>query len=140
METLEKRLVVHKGSIAQNTNGFTAITGTYYHTINTEAGWSGTPLVRLRDGQAFITGMHISGLPGRLPFNIGVSAPMLERLVRCRDNEFTPSLNCPFSQMAFMADGSEVTHEIRFHQQFAVDGSEEIPNNHLGCYWDVPGT
>lgn len=76
-----KKLVVHSGKIIQNTNALTAVTGTFFHTLNTEAGWSGTPLVRFRNGQAQITGMHISALPGPLPYNIAVTSPMLERLI-----------------------------------------------------------
>lgn len=95
-----KKLVVHQGTIIQNTNGLTAVTGTFFHTLNTEAGWSGSPIVRFQNGQAHITGMHISALPGPLPYNIAVPSPMLERLVHCTDNEFVPSLNCPFGQLA----------------------------------------
>ena len=109
LEGAWKELVVHRGFIEQQTGAFTAITGTRFHTVNTECGWSGTPLMRLDNGVPIITGVHISAVPGPAPYNIAITAPMLEKLVRCRDNAYVPSLNCPFKDMVFKIDSEDET-------------------------------
>ena len=93
-----KPLVVHRGEMC-NTPCFTASTGTVLHTVNTEGGWSGAPLVRMVGGKATITAMHIAGVPGPALYNVAVSANLVERMVRAKDSTYVPSWNCPFSQM-----------------------------------------
>ena len=101
-----KDLVVHRGSI-ENTAAFTAVTGTMFHTINTEPGWSGSPLMRMVNGTPVITGVHISAVPGPAAFNIAITAPMVEKLVRCHDNDFVITWNCSFQDMIYCVDGED---------------------------------
>ena len=90
-----KPLVVHRGEMC-NTPCFTASTGTVLHTVNTEGGWSGAPLVRMIGGKATITAMHIAGVPGPALYNVAVSANLVERMVRAKDSTYVPSWNCPW--------------------------------------------
>ena len=101
-----KPLVVHRGELA-DTPAFTSGTGTVLHTVNTEAGWSGSPLVRIVGGSAVITAVHIAAVPGPAAFNVAVSASMVERMVRCHDNDFVATWNCPFRDMIFRVDGED---------------------------------
>ena len=52
-----------------------------FHNVNTEAGWSGTPLMRQLKGRLVMTAVHIAGCPGKMPYNMAVSAPFLEHLL-----------------------------------------------------------
>ena len=100
-----KPLVVHSGEL-KSMPGFTALSGTVLHTINTEPGWSGTPLFRCDKpgSQCQIAAMHICAVPGLAAFNCAVSAPQLELLIRSIDNIYTPSFNCPFQDMVVFTD------------------------------------
>ena len=60
------------------TPAFTALSGTVFHTVNTERGWSGTPLFREgTNGRLQITAAHIVAAPSDAPRNIAVSAPFV---------------------------------------------------------------
>lgn len=95
-----KKLVVHTGTM-KTMPGFTALSGTFLHTVNTEAGWSGSPLYKIDSpGSASqIAGMHICAVPGLAAFNAAVSAPQLELLLRSPENEFAVTYNCPFQDI-----------------------------------------
>ena len=95
-----KKLVVHTGNM-KTMPGFTALSGTFLHTVNTEAGWSGTPLYKLESpgAAAQVAGMHICAVPGSAAFNAAVSAPQLEQLIRSPENEFAVVYNCPFQNI-----------------------------------------
>ena len=93
----------------KNTPCFTASTGTVFHDINTEGGWSGSPIVRFNSGLAKITGMHIAGVPGPPLLNVAVSANLVERMARAKDSSFIPTFNCPLTQLRVITlnDGEE---------------------------------
>ena len=99
-----KPLVVHRGELC-HTPCFTAGTGTVLHTVNTEAGWSGAPLVRMNGGKAAITAVHIAGVPGPAQYNVAISANMVEKMVRAKDSTYVPTWNCPFNDMVLKVDG-----------------------------------
>lgn len=86
-----KSLVVHRGSL-ENTGAFTAVSGTMFHTINTEYGWSGSPFMRMVNGNPVV--------PGPAAYNIAITAPMVEKLVRCHDNDSVATWNpCGFHSL-----------------------------------------
>ena len=56
------------------TPGYTALTGTVFHRVNTEKGWSGAPLLREGpNGRMPITAMHIAAAPKGIPRNVALS-------------------------------------------------------------------
>ena len=53
------QLVTQAGKLGYAPNQ-TALTGTLVHYVNTEPGWSGTPLLHKKNGVVQICGMHIA--------------------------------------------------------------------------------
>ena len=98
-----KPLAVHSGSM-KSMPSFTALSGVVLHDLNTEPGWSGTPLFRCDSPGSLcpIAGMHICAVPGMAQFNCAMSAPQLEQLIQSMDNQYTPSFNCPFTDMVIV--------------------------------------
>ena len=89
-----------------NTPAFSAVMGTFHHSLNTVRGWSGSPIFRACNGSYKVTGMHIAGTPEGVPCNIAVSAPLLSRLWGEKTSVSHDFLNCPFT--ANNANGSDV--------------------------------
>ena len=73
---------------------YASVMGTYLHTINTVPGWSGTPVFKSGSEAALmnIVGLHIAATPGKVPFNVAISSPMLNRLLVGGGE-----MNCPFT-------------------------------------------
>ncbi len=125
-----KPLVVHGGEL-RNMPGFTSLTGTVLHTINTEPGWSGTPIYKCESPGALspIAAMHICAVPGMAAFNAAVSAPQLELLIRSVDNSFTPTYNCPFQDLIVLTN--EGDEDSIFFTAF-LQGDEKPTRKQMG--------
>ena len=74
-----------------------ALSGAVFHNLNTEAGWSGSPLFREENGAHKKTAMHIAAGPPGVPLNIAVSAPSLQKQMIIKEAGDI-ALNCPFMQ------------------------------------------
>ena len=91
-----KPLVESFGEICDSPS-FTALTGAIFHNLNTEAGWSGSPLFREESGGHKITAMHIAAGPPGVPLNIAVSGPSLQKQMLLQEHSQF-AMNCPFLQ------------------------------------------
>ena len=91
-----KSLVQHCGSLIEM-RCMTAVLGTVHHTISTVPGWSGTPVFRISGDTPKVTGLHIAAAPGKIPYNIAVSAPLLARLMSESAKLPKNFLNCPLT-------------------------------------------
>ena len=104
-----------------------ALSGAVFHNLNTEAGWSGSPLFREENGAHKKTAMHIAAGPPGVPLNIAVSAPSLQKQMIIKEAGDI-ALNCPFMQgngVVFSTEGL-----CEFSEDAACDESDWPSQEH----------
>ena len=77
-----RNLVVSSGKL-YDTAARTALSGTVFHDIKAEPGWSGTPVMKVVDGKMAISGLHIAGVLRAAQYNLAASAFYFQRLMCC---------------------------------------------------------